>query len=162
MGSRCFFSTFGRTDGGMGGGGGGERACDTPISCVPGVCFKLRARKRARPRPRLAISPSPAFLVLSSSLSLCFALLLALLGPPLLPFARGRFLNPSRHGSCLRVLQDALALDELPLVYRHFSRSHVAASDVRPTSLDTFTEEEEMLRDSGTFSSADSRPIPAH
>ncbi|KAM5540575.1 hypothetical protein V8D89_005606 [Ganoderma adspersum] len=31
---------------------------------------------------------------------------------------------------------------------RHFSRSHVAASDVRPTSLNTFTEEEEMLRES--------------
>lgn len=34
--------------------------------------------------------------------------------------------------------------------HRHFSRSHVVASDVRPTSLDTFTEEEEMLRESGT------------
>ncbi|KAI0751626.1 acyl-CoA oxidase [Daedaleopsis nitida] len=31
---------------------------------------------------------------------------------------------------------------------RHFSRSHVAASDIRPTSLDTFTEEEQMLRES--------------
>ncbi|KAI0706936.1 acyl-CoA oxidase [Cerioporus squamosus] len=31
---------------------------------------------------------------------------------------------------------------------RQFSRSPVAASDVRPTSLDTFTEEEQMLRES--------------
>ncbi|KAI0773686.1 acyl-CoA oxidase [Fomes fomentarius] len=34
------------------------------------------------------------------------------------------------------------------IVARHFSRSTVAASDVRPTSLSTFTEEEEMLRES--------------
>ena len=34
---------------------------------------------------------------------------------------------------------------------RQFARSPIAASDVRPTSLDTFTEEEQMLRESGMF-----------